>query len=420
MFVPPKVFISYSWDSGEHKDWVKDLATRLRKDSIDVTLDQWDLVPGDQLPQFMERAIRDSSFVLIVCTPNFRLKSDDRKGGVGYEGDVMTGEVFTNKNNKKFIPVLRSGNWDTASPSWLRGKYYINLSGSPYSENQYQDLLAVLHGTWRVAPPLGPKPPAVTTDAIQPQATNQYGALATLTILLDEIHELVSLAEAYNITFGESRRILYAISRLHRFIEGAVLKIEKSVPDSLIKEIRNFADVIGQYAMEADITLPGANDEKYPRSRDRLKALKDNVFVKWGSLKPAILEDPLVAVDFNEKKVEDQLVWNKLGYKDRRSFWRFISPHVKDRIERAEETELTLFEEIIEKGAFPRSDMLSEGYPRGIVVEVINSLIRDEYINIKNPDACVLTQVGKRVISKILEEKLLVKQPNSDLANKTN
>jgi hypothetical protein len=38
---PPKIFISYSWDSDEHKSWTKQLATQMRRDGLDVTLDQW-------------------------------------------------------------------------------------------------------------------------------------------------------------------------------------------------------------------------------------------------------------------------------------------------------------------------------------------------------------------------------------------
>lgn len=50
----PQVFISYSHDSLEHKQWVLELATRLRANGIDAILDQWDLKPGDDLPKFME------------------------------------------------------------------------------------------------------------------------------------------------------------------------------------------------------------------------------------------------------------------------------------------------------------------------------------------------------------------------------
>lgn len=154
----PRAFLSYSWDTPEHKSWIKQLATRLRSDGIDVTLDQWHLVPGDQLPRFMESAIRKNGYVVIICTPDYRLKSDERKGGVGYEGDIMTAEVMTERNDRKFIAVLRSGSWDAAMPSWLKGKYSIDLSGNPYSEDQYVDLLLTLLDRREQAPPIGEVP----------------------------------------------------------------------------------------------------------------------------------------------------------------------------------------------------------------------------------------------------------------------
>src|SRR5215471_4527521 len=102
----PTTFISYSWDNEEHCAWVAQFATRLRADGVDASLDKWSLIPGDQLPAFMESAIRENAFILIICTPRYKSKSDNRLGGVGYEGDIMTGEAFTGKNHRKFIPVL--------------------------------------------------------------------------------------------------------------------------------------------------------------------------------------------------------------------------------------------------------------------------------------------------------------------------
>ena len=99
----PSAFISYSWEDEKHKEWVKKFAEQLRKDGVDAILDQWHLDLGDQLPDFMEKSIRDNDFVLIICTPKYKEKSDMRAGGVGYEGDIITAEVFTNRNHKKFI-----------------------------------------------------------------------------------------------------------------------------------------------------------------------------------------------------------------------------------------------------------------------------------------------------------------------------
>ena len=152
---PPKAFISYSWDSEQHKDWVKGLAIKLRERGIEVILDQWHLTPGDSLTRFMETAIRESDFVVITLTPRYKEKADNRKGGVGYEEEIITGEAFRGRDSRKFIPVLRSGTWEQSSPSWLLGKFGLDFTGEPYKEVQFQDLLNTLLGTREQAPPIG-------------------------------------------------------------------------------------------------------------------------------------------------------------------------------------------------------------------------------------------------------------------------
>ena len=151
----PRAFISYSWEDEEHKRWVLELAARLRADGIETILDQWPAIPGDRLPKFMETAVRECDHSLIVCTPRYKQRSNKREGGVGYEGDIMTAEVFTTKNERKFIPLLRQSDWPDAAPTWLQGKYYIDLRGTPYDERHYQDLLTTLLGTRPSAPPVG-------------------------------------------------------------------------------------------------------------------------------------------------------------------------------------------------------------------------------------------------------------------------
>lgn len=151
---PPRAFLSYSHDSPEHRAWVRGLAARLRQDGVETILDQWELVPGDQVPQFMERAVRENHFVLIVCTPRYKERSDARVGGVGYEGDIMTAEVYRDQSHRKFIPILRSGEWSATAPSWLSGKYFIDLRGDPYSEEEYLKLRNAIHGTSEKPPPV--------------------------------------------------------------------------------------------------------------------------------------------------------------------------------------------------------------------------------------------------------------------------
>lgn len=129
-----KVFISYSWEDDEHKNWVRSLTDKLLENGIDATLDQYDLSLGDRLPQFMEQSVTNADYVLIICTPTYKEKSDSRKGGVGYEGHIITGELFAKGNERKFIPVIRRGNVSDALPVNLAGKLAIDLKdGAHYN-----------------------------------------------------------------------------------------------------------------------------------------------------------------------------------------------------------------------------------------------------------------------------------------------
>ena len=151
-------FISYSWDDEPHKTWVRNLAIRLRSDGVDAILDQWEVVAGDQIPEFMEDAITSNDFVIVVCTPKYKDRCDDRLGGVGFEGDIMTSEVLYEKNNRKFIPVLRNGTWTESAPTWMRGKKYVDLSDFPNSVEGYEELLQTLLGSNEGPPPIGMPP----------------------------------------------------------------------------------------------------------------------------------------------------------------------------------------------------------------------------------------------------------------------
>lgn len=185
----PTAFVSYSWDSDEHKQWVHDLATRMRSDGIDVTLDQWHAVPGDQLPQFMETAIRENDYVVIICTPKYRDRSDSRTGGVGYEGDIITAEIASTRNHRKFIPVLRGPDWDSSAPSWIKGKYYLSLNTDPYAESSYSDLLATIHQTRPTAPPIGRPPSPATPRPHVAIPASPDEPIKITGILVDEVSE---------------------------------------------------------------------------------------------------------------------------------------------------------------------------------------------------------------------------------------
>lgn len=134
------VFISYSHDDEDHKSWVLKLATDLRKNGIDAILDQWDAALGQSLTKFMEQGLTDTDRVLVVCTDKYNEKANNRVGGAGYEGAILTGELIISQDTKKFIPVIRAVSNDRKVPTCLSGRRYIDFT----NDKNYQNLLREL------------------------------------------------------------------------------------------------------------------------------------------------------------------------------------------------------------------------------------------------------------------------------------
>lgn len=154
-----KVFISYSHDSEEHKEWVLKLASDLRASGLDAILDQWDLVLGSNLPRFMEQGLSSSDKVLVICTDNYNHKSNAGKGGAGYEGQILTAEMYRKQDSVKYIPVVKGATTDPKTPTCLDGRMYMDFTNPDAYDNSFKDLIHDLYGVKRVPKPaLGPSP----------------------------------------------------------------------------------------------------------------------------------------------------------------------------------------------------------------------------------------------------------------------
>lgn len=226
----PTATISYSWDSEAHRTWVAGLGSRLRSDGIDLTLDEWHLKPGDQLPHYMERAIRESDFVLIICTPRYKEKSDGRKGGVGFEGNIIGGEVLSGTSDRKFIPILREGEWREAAPSWLLGKLYIDLRGERYSEANYEQLVTTMYGLLPEPPRIGLLPRSAASQQLTPEAITRQRAYGDLINAALRVHQAAQNRLLLKKRNNEAARLLLADVEREFQAQGARV-------DTLIQEI---------------------------------------------------------------------------------------------------------------------------------------------------------------------------------------
>jgi hypothetical protein len=135
------------------------LAVNLRALGVDVVLDRWDLVPGQDISLFMQRGIADADRVVLVCSENYVSKSESGVGGVGFERLIVTAEVVQSIDTTKFIPVLRNNGPGKKLPVFLGPRLYIDFENDNDYETKLIELAREIHGAPAVSKPaLGSNP----------------------------------------------------------------------------------------------------------------------------------------------------------------------------------------------------------------------------------------------------------------------
>lgn len=154
----PRVFMSYSHDDDEHRDWVLQLASRLRGNGVDVCLDRWDVSLGGNLAHFMERTADDSYRVIAVVSETYSRKCNDRSGGAGVEAQMLSSRLYQQLETDAVIPIIRN-NPEAVLPAFLGGRLWEDFRDPSLEESAYERLLRDIHGVAVDAvPPLGPNP----------------------------------------------------------------------------------------------------------------------------------------------------------------------------------------------------------------------------------------------------------------------
>lgn len=208
----PKLFISYSWSSPEHEEWVIQLAEELVQNGVDVKLDKWDLKEGNDAYAFMESMVTDNEIkkVIVVCDKVYTQKADKRSGGAGTEAQIISQKVYEQVDQNKFIAVIKEKdeNEKAYTPVFFKSRIYIDLSDNDLYIKNFEQLLRWIYDKpMYVKPELGKKP----------------------SFLSDEIH--ISLG-----TSSKFKRAIDAIRNGKSFAKGAL----QEYFDTFIENLEKF------------------------------------------------------------------------------------------------------------------------------------------------------------------------------------
>jgi hypothetical protein len=110
----PKIFISYSWDSDEHKNKVEEYANKLRDDEkLEIICDCYNRsTPTRGLKRWMKTQVKSSDLIIIICTKRyFELFNNDTEPtegrGVKWESKFISSEIYNyEKDISLFFPVV--------------------------------------------------------------------------------------------------------------------------------------------------------------------------------------------------------------------------------------------------------------------------------------------------------------------------
>lgn len=134
------VFVSYSWDSIDHKAWVRKLVDDLNNIGIQATMDNLETEQNTvHLNEMMASSIQKNDYTLIVMTPDYAFRADNGQGGVGTETRYIMNLMDDNKN--RVIPLIRNGEDSRAIPFYLQQINYIDFRENLKYEESFTDLL---------------------------------------------------------------------------------------------------------------------------------------------------------------------------------------------------------------------------------------------------------------------------------------
>ena len=162
----PRVFVSYTHDSAEHKALVLEFGTFLRAHGIDAELDQWFTDQRRDWYAWMLDLARRADFIVVVASPVYRRVGDGdvpahENRGAQSEASIFRELLHSDRETwvRKLLPVVLSGYTPEDIPLFLQPRTGDHYLVTEFTEAGAIDLLRVLTGQpAQHRPPLGPRP----------------------------------------------------------------------------------------------------------------------------------------------------------------------------------------------------------------------------------------------------------------------
>jgi hypothetical protein len=143
----PRIFMSYASDDPGNREWVIELAKRLRNNGVHAVIDHFDLGIGVFMPQWMTNEIMMADKVVLICDSNYVKKADFRKGGggVGWETMIIQGDMLAQgQGTQKYLAIVREKEIQAGLPLYMRSRFCFHWPDDFVSEDEFKKLLLAI------------------------------------------------------------------------------------------------------------------------------------------------------------------------------------------------------------------------------------------------------------------------------------
>lgn len=138
---PEKVFVSYSWDSLEHQQWILELVNKLRDEGYDANFDRGITSTSTvNLNQMMIEHMRDDDYIIMVLTDKYTAKANGFEGGVGFE--TLLSLPIIQQNLDKLVILIKQPDYVKKNiPFHLQGINYLDFSDPEKFDERFEELV---------------------------------------------------------------------------------------------------------------------------------------------------------------------------------------------------------------------------------------------------------------------------------------
>lgn len=301
------VFISYSWDNQAHQEWVLNLAKDLiSKFGINVILDQFELSAGKDLTYFMESSIEKADKVLVILTPNYKKKAEERKSGVGYETSMITQEIFESPISKvKFIPILREGKQAISAPKFLKSKLYHQMDDDNLYINKLYELSRIIYEKPLIEKPELGEIPDFSKNDLDP-IIDIANSVASEEKVNNEINQILDSTEGVQIFREETQKLnsqIKAKAELYKESTPIPFTFESDNRESTIIQAFGYSVSFYWRIVYSNSARDSTLVIRYWKGLIRL----DNRAVYFPGEEPKMVKENKYSFDMNYNK---EVVWN--------------------------------------------------------------------------------------------------------------